>query len=446
MSDYLLLSIHNSNSNSILGPTGKSYSFDSRAEGYGRGEGVATLIIKRLSDALRDGDPVRAVIKATALNQDGKTPTITSPSQEAQENLIRQAYEKCGLDPKDTVYVEAHGTGTQTGDGCEFLALSNVFTPGRSPNIPLYIGSLKANVGHLECASGIAAVIKGVLVLEHGVIPPCANFEHANPQFDFENVALHIPRVPTPWPTGVPRRVSVNNFGEMLKYVVLTLRFLLTFDLFSPGYGGTNAHVILETSEQAANGANSMSVAREHGLTNQLPTAEFSEFSDESTTKEAHSRIFVVSAKDEDTARLMRTQLAAYVSKALDADPQFLDRLAYTLSARRTRFNWVSAMSASTLPQLQAALESSDGKPRLVRRIPRIGFVFNGYVGGHEHLAVENSPLTCMLDRQPGCPVVRHGPRTDRNISSFHDGPTKGGTVLAGIGSCMVAAGRTDSC
>jgi len=215
---WKLLPTYKSDFNSILGPTGKSYSFDSRAEGYGRGEGVATLIIKRLSDAIRDGDPVRAVIKATALNQDGKTPTITSPSQDAQEILIRQSYEKCGLDPKDTVYIEAHGTGTQTGDNCEFRALSNVFTPGRSPNVPLYVGSLKANVGHLECASGIAAVIKGVLVLEHGVIPPCANFEHANPQFDVENVALRIPRAPILWPEDVPRRlVSINNFGERLK-------------------------------------------------------------------------------------------------------------------------------------------------------------------------------------------------------------------------------------
>ena len=209
--------MYKSNPDRILGPTGKSYSFDSRAEGYGRGEGVATLIIKRLSDALLDGDNVRAVIKATALNQDGKTPTITSPSQEAQESLIRQSYEKCGLDPKDTVYVEAHGTGTQTGDGCEFRALLNVFTPGRSPTVPLYVGSLKANIGHLECGSGIAAVIKGVLVLEHGVIPPCANLEDVNPHFDIENVALEIPTAPIPWPADVPRRVSINNFGTRLK-------------------------------------------------------------------------------------------------------------------------------------------------------------------------------------------------------------------------------------
>lgn len=211
--NYPSLSTYMANSNSILGPTGKSFSFDSRAEGYGRGEGVATIVIKTLADALRDGDPVRAVIKATALNQDGKTPSITSPSQGAQESLIRQCYEKCGLDPRETVYVEAHGTGTKSGDGCEFRALSNVFARGRSPELPLYVGSLKSNVGHLECASGIAAVIKAVLSLEQGMIAPNANFEELSPQLNYKDSLLRVPEVPIPWPADSPKRVSINNFG-----------------------------------------------------------------------------------------------------------------------------------------------------------------------------------------------------------------------------------------
>ena len=125
-------------------------------------------MLKSLRDALRDGDPVRAVIKATLLNQDGKTPTITSPSQEAQETLIRSCYRKCSLDPRDTTYVEAHGTGTQAGDAAEVRAVSNVFATARSPDTPLYLGSVKANIGHLESASGVAAVIKAVMAVETG--------------------------------------------------------------------------------------------------------------------------------------------------------------------------------------------------------------------------------------------------------------------------------------
>ena len=161
---------------------------------------------------------------------------------------------------------------------------------------------------------------------------------------------------------------------------------------YSPslGYGGTNAHVIMESSaraaicEQAANGANGVSAVREPGRIDELSIG---------STNEARARLFVISAKDEDTACRMRSQLAEYVSKALDAGPRFLENLAYTLSARRTRFNWVSAMSASTIPQLQAALESSEGKPCLVRKVPRIGFVFNGYVVQHKHLVVKNTLL-----------------------------------------------------
>ena len=176
----------------LLGPDGRSYSFDSRGVGYGRGEGVATLVVKPLEDALRDGDPIRAVIRETALNQDGKTPTITSPSQDAQEELIRMCYRNAGLDTLHTSYIEAHGTGTRTGDPIEAKAIGAVFGKDRSTQKPLYIGSVKSNIGHLEAASGLAAVIKVVLALENGQVPPSINFDQPNPNLHLEALKLKV--------------------------------------------------------------------------------------------------------------------------------------------------------------------------------------------------------------------------------------------------------------
>lgn len=153
----------------MLNDDGKSYSFDERGSGYGRGEGVATLVLKRLDDALQDGDPIRAVIRNTGVNQDGKTNGITYPSAESQETLTRAVYHQVGLDPKETAYVEAHGTGTIAGDKIELGAIQKVFCPNK--NSELYVGSVKANMGHLECTSGLAAVIKTALILDKGYIP-----------------------------------------------------------------------------------------------------------------------------------------------------------------------------------------------------------------------------------------------------------------------------------
>lgn len=161
----------------FLSPDSLSYSFDDRANGYARGEGVVAIVVKPLADALRDHDVVRAVIRATGSNQDGRTPGLTQPSAEAQEILIRHVYQKAGLTLEDTRYVEAHGTGTPTGDPIEMKAIGRVFRTHRSSQHPLYVGSVKANIGHLEGGSGLAGIIKTILTLEKGVIPPNALFK-----------------------------------------------------------------------------------------------------------------------------------------------------------------------------------------------------------------------------------------------------------------------------
>ncbi|KAK2590623.1 hypothetical protein QQS21_011689 [Conoideocrella luteorostrata] len=210
----------------LTGPNGTSFSFDARAEGYGRGEGVGCIILKLLSDAIRDNDPIRAVIRETGMNQDGFTPTITSPSSEAQQDLIRSCYERAGLDPLETTYTECHGTGTIAGDTIELTALGDIFSAGRSANDPLYVGSIKANFGHTEATSGIAAIIKVVQMLQNDAIPPQALFSQPNPRISFQTLNIKVPTSLIPWPDHRLRRVSVNNFGA----------------------GGSNTHAIIESA------------------------------------------------------------------------------------------------------------------------------------------------------------------------------------------------------
>ena len=278
----------------LLSPDGKSYTFDSRANGYGRGEGSATVIVKRLDDAVRDGDPIRGIIRGSAVNQDGKTETITSPSQTSQEELIRDCYNKAGLDPSDTTYFEAHGTGTPTGDPVEVGAIAAVFKAKRALGEPLRIGSVKTNIGHTETPSGLASIIKVVLALERGQIPPSINFDKPNAKLHLEEWNLKVSsfniavtrykadssKVPTQLEEWVAsagiRRASVNNFG----------------------YGGANAHVILESHDSF-----NSSLSDEKRITNGITNG--SNGHHEPPT----SRVIFLSGKDEQAAEAMVSNL-----------------------------------------------------------------------------------------------------------------------------------------
>lgn len=157
------------------------------------GEGVASIILKPLPAALRDGDRIHAVVRETGLNQDGKTPTITSPSMDAQETLIREVYRRAGLRPSvDTGYVEAHMTGTPTGDPIEAEALARTFGAGRDENDPVIVGSVKPNIGHTEPVSGLAAILKTIFALREGVIPPNTNYKNTNPKIPLKKWRLTV--------------------------------------------------------------------------------------------------------------------------------------------------------------------------------------------------------------------------------------------------------------
>lgn len=176
----------------LLSPDGKSYAFDSRANGYGRGEGIAVVILKAEIAAMGDNDMVRATIRGSGCNHDGKTRGLHLPSSEAQEALIRQTYASAGLDMKDTAYCEAHGTGTAAGDPLEGKALAATLGVARESMSPLLIGSVKTNIGHLEGAAGLASVIKTVLALERGIIPPSVNFRTPSPRIPFTSNNLEV--------------------------------------------------------------------------------------------------------------------------------------------------------------------------------------------------------------------------------------------------------------
>ncbi|KAL7782699.1 BcPKS5, polyketide synthase [Trichoderma afarasin] len=223
----------------MLSPTGTSKMWDAAADGYARGEGIAAVVMKPLSAALRDGDHIDCVIRGTAVNQDGKTAGMTMPSNIAQAQLIRDTYARAGLDindPKDRPqFFHAHGTGTQAGDPQESEAIARSLFGHGKPTDTLYVGSIKTVVGHTEGAAGLASVIGSVMAMQHGIIPPNLHFKRLSDKVAPFYDNLKIPISATPWPStlpGQPRRVSVNSFG----------------------FGGTNAHAILEYYEpQAAN-------------------------------------------------------------------------------------------------------------------------------------------------------------------------------------------------
>ncbi|KAK1979454.1 putative polyketide synthase [Colletotrichum cereale] len=214
----------------ILSPTSTCHTFDETADGYGRAEAAGAIYLKRLSDAIRCGDPIRGIVRTTAVNTNGKVPGmgITHPSVKGQERVVRLAYEKAGLDPNHTAYAELHGTGTPVGDPIEVRAISNALNDTRSKEKPLIIGALKPNIGHSEAASGISAVMKAALMTESGVIPGVALLNKLNPAILEDDWNVKVNRETSPWPSDFPvRRASVSSFG----------------------YGGTNGHVVVEAVE-----------------------------------------------------------------------------------------------------------------------------------------------------------------------------------------------------
>lgn len=216
----------------VMAPDGRCKTFDADADGYVRGEGAGVVVLKPLSKALEDKDPIYAVIRGSATNSDGRTNGLIAPSGRAQEGVLNEAYRRAGLPAGSVQYIEAHGTGTSIGDAIEANALGAVLAEGRPQGNRCLIGSVKTNIGHLEAAAGVAGLIKVALSLQHRAIPASLNFTEPNPHIGFDRLPLEVVQTLTPWPAGSRAVAGVSSFG----------------------FGGTNAHVVLTEAPQVRSG------------------------------------------------------------------------------------------------------------------------------------------------------------------------------------------------
>ncbi|HYH96004.1 type I polyketide synthase, partial [Hyalangium sp.] len=321
----------------VLSPDGYCRSFDARGRGTVFGNGVGAVLLKRLEAALEDGDPIHAVIKGSAVNNDGATKIgFLAPSQEGQARAVSEALAVAQVEPRTVGYVECHGTATPVGDPIEIRALTEAFGGKAAGKGFCAIGSVKANVGHLDSAAGVAGVIRAVLALKHQELPPLAHFERPNPECDLEDGPFYVPRQAQPWVRGsTPRRAGVSAFA----------------------IGGTNAHVVLEEAPERPRVARPAFTARAAYL---LP----------------------LSARG--TGALSKLS-AAYADRLGAADPEQLAAVSYTASVRRAHHAYRVAVVGSSAAQLRARLEAH-ARGETVRGVvvgertakSKVAFVFSG--------------------------------------------------------------------
>lgn len=360
----------------MLSPRGRCSTFDAAADGFVRGEGCGVVVLKRLSRALRDGDPVLAVIRGSAMNQDGATSGITVPNRRAQEAVIRAALASAGVRPHEVQYVEAHGTGTSLGDPIEMRALGEVLGVGRSPDAPFHVGSVKTNLGHLEAASGVAGLIKVVLMLQHGEIAPHLHFHEPSPHIPWDEIPAAVPTAPIPWPRGgAPRLAGVSSFGA----------------------SGTNVHVVLEEPPRP---------------TPRDPAAE----------RPLH--LLALSGR---TAADLGAQVVNFRRHLLGGGDEALEDLCFTANACRTHFAHRLAVVGGTRSELAERLrehlagEDAPGRSAGVARPgarPRVAFLFTGqgaqYVGMGRGLYESEPVFRAAIER---CEEILR-PHLDRPLRS----------------------------
>ncbi|HZN83852.1 MAG TPA: type I polyketide synthase [Mycobacterium sp.] len=296
----------------MLSPHGRCHAFDSRADGFVRGEGAGVVVLKRLTDAVRDGDRVLGVVRGSAVNQDGRSNGLTAPNAPSQRDVITRALRSADVAAGSVNFIETHGTGTALGDPIEFDALAAVY--GRA-GVPCALGAVKTNFGHLEAAAGIAGFIKAVLALQRAHIPPNLNFKQWNPAIDHASTRLFVPTESAPWPEhDGPRRAAVSSFGM----------------------GGTNAHVVLEQGPD--------------------PVPVSAEDSGPAVTT------LVVSGKTAQRVASAAGVLAEWMEGAGSGVP--LTDVAYTINHHRSRYSTLATISARDRRQAVAGLRAlAAGQP-----------------------------------------------------------------------------------
>ncbi|KAL8889243.1 MAG: hypothetical protein Q9215_003445 [Flavoplaca cf. flavocitrina] len=325
----------------IIQPTALCHTFDVAADGYVKAEAVSTVIVKRLEDAIRDRDPIRGVVLGTATNSNGRTAGIASPSSGAQALAIRAAYAHAGItDLNLTTYLECHGTGTQAGDPTEVGGVGSVFAATRAAEKPLLIGSIKSNVGHSEPSAGISGLLKVVLAIENDLIPGTPTFINPNPKIDFIGNRVRAFRTAIPWPDSSLRRASINSFG----------------------YGGSNAHAIVEQADPPA---------RNNHISSYLRADDEFTLDDDDAERPF---VLVLSANDASSLRASIKILATHL-----INPRVkvgVSDLAYTLSERRTR-QWHRAFITTRNTELEEKPDSWTIAKKSSQALS-FGFVFTG--------------------------------------------------------------------
>ncbi|KAF2752775.1 reducing type I polyketide synthase [Pseudovirgaria hyperparasitica] len=367
----------------FLSPSGTSRSFDAKGDGYGRGEGFASLLLKPVSKAIRDGNPVRAVIRSIGMNQDGFTPGgLTQPSKDMQLQLIRETYKKAELDMAYTRFFESHGTGTFIGDPIEASAIGEAFQEYRSASSPMYVGALKSMIGHLEGASGLAAIVKTVICLEEGIIPPNANFDELNPRIDAVGLKLHFPTQSIPWPKDETRRASVNSFG----------------------FGGTNVHVVLDSAMdylQAAGynyGSKTLRLScmvKSNGIASvdghRDKVANSGDLVPVNVAPSCTSRILAICSSDEEGVARITQSISAYLShRRTHLNAEALEDVLYTLNLRQLPQSWRAySIIESSQDLIELGSRSLTSRRSINISTPRLGFVFTGQGAQYPNMALE---------------------------------------------------------
>ncbi|MEV6026119.1 type I polyketide synthase [Streptomyces sp. NPDC052036] len=303
----------------MLSPTARCRAFDAAADGFVRGEGCAVVVLKRLGDAVRDGDRVLAVVRGSAMNQDGRSDGLAAPSATAQQALFRQALARAGVDPGDVGMIEAHGTGTPVGDPVEFTSLARVYGTGRDR---CALGSVKTNLGHLEPAAGVTGLLKAVMCLRQGVVPASLHFTRWNTAIAAEGTRFFVPDRLTDWPTRTATRLAaVSSFG----------------------FSGTNVHVVLEQAPAPARRGGSPGTRRPA-----RPAAPA-------------SHVLLVPAGSADVLPTAARRLADWLEDEGASTP--LGDIAHTLARRRPAGRGRLGVVASSRPSLVAALRAfADGQ------------------------------------------------------------------------------------
>ncbi|ABM11841.1 type I polyketide synthase [Mycolicibacterium vanbaalenii] len=351
----------------MLSPDGRCKTFDAAADGYVRGEGCGILVLKRLSDAVRDGDRIQAVIRGSAVNQDGASGGLTVPNGGAQQRVIAAALTRAGLSGSDIDYLEAHGTGTSLGDPIEVQAAGAVLGAGRDPDRPLLMGSVKTNVGHLESASGVAGLIKVVLSLQHEMLPRHLHFKTPSPHIPWDRLAVRVVAEPTPWRAdGRPRRAGVSSFG----------------------FSGTNAHVVLE--EPPAQSAD----------LRQPPTdGKDGAAGLESATAPEPAGVLPISARSPEALTALARRYESWLTAHPDAD---IADVCYTAGAGRSHFEHRAALVVDSVDgarDLLAGLAEDRLGPGAVRGVcgdpPKTAWLFTGQGSQYPGMARE------LFDTEP---------------------------------------------